>query len=307
MAGASVCISRASRRARGRWVCFCALWLAIGGWLRVAAGDGGAAIRFAPLPMEDGEVVHEQFRGLMDYLSESVGRPVSWVAFEDYGRLLAAFRAGEIDLAYLGPLPYVILHRESPAARPLCCFREADGAPGYTCSLVALGDSGLTPEHLDGTLLGLTQPYSTCGYLATCQMLRRAGRRLQGDGIAFEYAGSHSKAALGVVAGRYDVAGVKTSIARRYAHLYLDPIAESSVFPGFAMVANTATLDEETVAALTSALLRLDPDVPGQLSARMASWGEQLRHGTGPAGECDYSAVAEVLGRMPWPIPGAAP
>lgn len=283
-----------------------ALLLALAAIVPLAA-EAQKPIRFAPLPLENLKIIHEQFQGLADYLHEATGLEIQWVRFSDYADIIDGFRAGEVDLAYLGPLPYVILARDHPATRPLCCFRDADGSAAYTCSLVAFADSGLSLETLRGVRFGLTQPYSTCGYLATSHMLVEAGLSLTADGNRFSYAGSHSEAALGVVQGRYDVAGIKTAIAGRYSHLGLDVIATSPAYPGFNLVANAATLDQATIDRLQEALLRLDPIAHPELAARMEGWGDQIHHGTVPPDQCDYSGVAAALADLPWPIPRGVP
>ena len=279
----------------------------------VLAGLAGPAalaaqvVRFAPLPLEHHKIVQEQFQGLADYLEEAAGVEIEWVRLSDNADIVAAFRAGKVDLAYLSPMPYVILSQDCPQARPLACFRDADGAAAYTCSLVVFGDSGLTLEGLKGVSFGLTQPYSTCGYLASSEMLATVGLTLEGDRNRFSYAGSHSEAALGVVRGKYDVAGIKTSIAARYSHLNLHVIATSSPYPGFNLVANAATLDPVTLDRLQQALLRLDPVAHPDLAERMKTWGDPVRNGTVPNEQCDYSGVAAALERLPWPIPAGGP
>lgn len=278
--------------------------------LLVLAGPAAQAaqvVRFAPLPLEHRKIVQEQFQGLADYLEDTAGVEIEWVRLSDYAEILAAFRAGRVDLAYLGPLPYVILSRDFPQARPLGCFRDAEGAAAYTCSLVVFGDSGLTLEGLKGVSFGLTQPYSTCGYLASSEMLASMGKTLDGDGNRFSYAGSHSEAALGVAQGKYDVAGITTAIAARYSHLNLDVIATSSPYPGFNLVANAATLDPGTLERLQQALLRLDPAAHADLAERMKTWGDPVRNGTVPPEHCDYSELAAALERRPWPIPTGGP
>jgi len=266
----------------------------------------GQPIRFAPLPLEDPKIIHEQIGGLIDFLAEYARLPITWINFRDYGDLIAAFRNGEVDLAYLGPLPLAILQRDYNDALPLGCFRDADGAPHYSCSLVAFGDDNLFPSEIQGKHIGLTQPYSTCGWLAVSEMLRADSRRLDGDGNRFTYAGSHSQAALGVVRGRFDVAGVKTAIARRYAHLHLEQIAESQRWPGFSLVANTGTLSAEQITQLREALAELeDLEHKPALLQVTATWGKQVRNGIVAPAQCDYSAVADALAQLPWPIPGA--
>jgi phosphonate transport system substrate-binding protein len=264
-------------------------------------------IRFAPLPLEDPKIVREQFQGFADFLTEVTGRRAQMVNVVDYSEILARFRRGEIDLAYLGPLPYVILSRDFAAAEPLGCFRDAGGQASYTCSLVAYGGAVPDVADLRGLKVGLTQPYSTCGYLAVSQMFEQAGASLEDEANAYAYAGSHSAAALGVVRGDYDLAGVKSAIAARYAHLDLAVVAESGHFPGFALVANTDRLDRATVDRLRAALLSLDPAGNAEDRARVSNWGQQLRLGAVPPEACDYGGVASALERVPWPLPGAGP
>ncbi|WP_295880431.1 PhnD/SsuA/transferrin family substrate-binding protein [uncultured Thiohalocapsa sp.] len=273
--------------------------------LSVLAIPGTAApLRFAPLPLEDHRVVHEQFRGLADYLAAAAGAGLSWVAHDDYADILRGFRDGSLDLAYLGPVPYAVLARSHTQAEPLGCFREADGAAAYTCALVARTGARLRPGAVRGLRIGLPQPYSTCGPFAASEMLTAAGRSLRGDGNRFAFAGSHAQAALGVVRGDFDVASVKTDIARRYRHLDLDIIAESEPYPGFALVANGATLAAPVLARLRRAVRGLDPERQPELPAITAGWGEQIRHGVVPPARCDYSCVDAALERLPLTLPG---
>ena len=267
----------------------------------------GRTIRFAPLPLEDPRIVHEQFAGLVDDIQEQTGFEIRWVHLASNEASVHPFRDGGTDLTGLGPLPLVILTRDHPATRPLCCFRDTDGATSYTCSLIALAERGLSVERLKGVRFGLTQPDSTCGDLAASQMLASVGLSLTGDGNSVRSAGNHSQAALGVVQGRYDVAGVKTSIAARYRHLGLEVIATSPNDPASPLAANAATLDAPTIARLQEVVLRLDPALHPEPAARMQTWGDPIRKGTLPHDPRDFSAAAQALAELPWPIPGAGP
>jgi phosphonate transport system substrate-binding protein len=264
-------------------------------------------IRFAPLPLEDRKIMHEQFQGMVDYLRAETGLSIEMVYLSDYADIIEHFRHNQIDLAYLGPLPYVILKKQFSAAEPLVCFRDVSGAASYSCSLVAYGDSDLKIDSLKGKHFGLTQPYSTCGYLAVSEILGQAGRSLERDGNSYQYAGSHSKAALGVAQGEFDVAGVKTAIAKRYLHLDLHIIGESRRYPGFTLVANSNKLNPASQAKLKQALLALQPISHPQDRVRVSTWGAHLRQGAVEPSQCDYQAVAEALQRAPSLITGARP
>lgn len=261
-------------------------------------------IRFAPLPMESNKVVHEQFQGFIDYLASETGYQIKVLYYSDYDEILSRFANNEIDLAYLGPLPYVVLKKKLPAAESIGCFREIDGSASYTCSLVSWEEGILNNGNLEHVKIGLTQPYSTCGYLAVSQMLKQHGHDLNDYKNNYSYAGTHAKAALGVVKGKYDIAGVKTAIAKKYAHLGLIIIQNSRAYPGFSLVANNNTLNADQLKKLTAALIRLGSNRSGDMDDLIKTWGKKLQRGTIPASECNYNTVIEELENIPWPIPG---
>lgn len=178
------------------------------------------SIRFAPLPLVEERTMRGQFLPMLDYLAQHTKMQFEWSYLPRYDDVLKALSEGKLDLAYLGPLPYVTLTEKDRHFEPLVHFLEKDGSHGYDCALVAFAPDALTrTADITGKHIGLTQPEATCGHFAVSVMLDRAGRSLDGEGNRYEYAGGHDKAILGVVRGTYDVAGAKLAIAKRYANL----------------------------------------------------------------------------------------
>ncbi|MBB1073497.1 PhnD/SsuA/transferrin family substrate-binding protein [Rhodoferax sp. 4810] len=258
-------------------------------------------IRFAPLIQENQSIAIEQFKDFVNYLSQALSVRIEWVFLTDYAAILDEFQHGNIDLAYLGPLPYTLLKRTYTAAQPLACVADADGMATLRCALVGFnGEPPATVHDIVNMHIALTQPHSTCGYLNAAQILTAAGRDINGDGNWFSYAGSHSIAALGVVAGDYAVASIKMSIAQRYAHLNLKILAISPPYPGFSLVVNTATVNKSLQIALQQALLSLTPIQKPELM----QWGLPLRYGLLPPEQCgDYTQIDNALKLIPWPLP----
>ncbi len=255
-------------------------------------GQAAEPLRFAPLPLENRETVIRQFSPLLTDLEKTQRRPVRFVFFDDYEDLLVAFSRNQVDLAYLGPLPYARLRQRHPQAEPIVRFREADGGDLYRCVLVAFRDDRIRIADLRQRLIGLTQPLSTCGYLAVNGMLRRhAGFGL--EQTHHRYLGSHEAVALASVAGEVAAGGMKEALARKYAGLGLEVLASAGPFPGFALVANRASLGEADVEALRRALLQTP-------RAAYARWGEPIRHGMVPAADGDYNGIRALdSGRVP--------
>lgn len=254
-----------------------------------------AVITFAPLPMENPETVARQWRPALDYLSKALGVTLRIEYADSYATILERFQSGTLDLAYLGPLPYITLKERFPAAVPVVHFNESNGQPSYTCAIVALAEHRLSAKSLSGRKIALTQPLSTCGYFMTDSLLQQAGSALIHN--RFRYLGKHDAVALAVARGDYDAGGLKTAIAQRYAHLGLEVIAESRPLPSFTLIANGQRLSPERIALLRKALLEAD-------AAVRASWGDNIRHGAVPALDSDFDILRSLPGDKAIPEKG---
>ncbi len=257
-------------------------------------------LRFAPLPRESAEAVVRQFLPMTGYLERHLERRIEYVYFEGYGEILHAFAAGKIDLAYLGPLGYVRLRDHYPEAIPLVQFNEAHGDPYYRCVLVATAGLGPRPEVCAGATVALTQPLSTCGYLGTGALLRE----IEGVGLEeadVRYLGSHDAVALAVVAGEFDLGGMKDDIAHRHAVLGLDVVAETDrIMPGHVLAANGETLSAD----LREWIGRLLREAP---PAVYSGWGEPTRYGAVAVDDAEYDVIRRMGGLQPIPGEGRRP
>lgn len=251
--------------------------------------------RFAPLPMEHPEAVVAAWRPLLDHLSAQLGVSIRIDYAQSYQEILDKFASGALELAFLGPLPYIELKKREPSAIPLVHFKERNGSAFYTCALIASMDAGFSSARLVGRKIALTQPLSTCGYLATEGLLRTAGSSLEKN--HYRYLDKHEAAALAVARGDFDAAGVKTSIARKYAHLGVMILAESKPFPGLALIAHGGRIDPARQERIRKLLVEAAP-------ALRAQWGEDIRHGAVPAREADYDGVRALLPDRPIPTRG---
>lgn len=272
-------------------VLLCPLWWA-STWAQTAP------IRFAPLPMENREALVVQFRPMVEYLEQKLGRAIVFDFSESYDKILEKFLSNRIDLAYLGPLPYVELRAKDDHAEPLIHFREASGQPMYTCSIVRFADKPIKLQGLSNHNIALTQPLSTCGYLSVNGLLLEHGSSLADN--RYRYLDKHDAVALAVIRGEFDAGGLKTAIARRYTHMGLTILAETPPFPGFGLIGNRATLSQETLEAIRQAMIRLDP--AGADKEMLARWGGSIGYGAVQATDADYRTVRTYKGELEIPI-----
>lgn len=252
-------------------------------------------LSFAPLPMENPESVIGQWTPLLAHIEKSLGVTIHIEYSTSYGQILEKFKLGKIDLAYLGPLPYVTLREKYMPATPIVHFNEKDGKPAYTCAIVAPADTRLQLRETRGKKVALTQALSTCGYLSTDGLLRQAGVTLEQN--RYRYLGTHDEVALAVTRGDFDAGGLKTAIGKKYAHLGLAVVAETAPLPGFALIANARKLKGERIAEIQKVLMAADAESRSQ-------WGDNIRYGVVPARDGDYDAVRKLRARADIPENG---
>ncbi|MEN8141154.1 MAG: PhnD/SsuA/transferrin family substrate-binding protein [Thermodesulfobacteriota bacterium] len=260
-------------------------------------------LTFAPLPMEQKEKVLRQIAPMLRFVEQDLGSTITISYHSDYATILSDFQTGKIDLAFLGPLPYVELRQAYPEAEPVVRFLNGQGKDTYTCSIITGIESGLaTLQPLKDKGIGLTQPHSTCGYLATAHLLEQAGLSIKQS--KFRYTGSHQEVALTVIRGEFAGGGIKTSIGKKYAHLGLRFLAESKPLPGFLLVANGKTMSVSDIEKIRNSLLTLKPLTNEKHRVLTRGWGKNVRNGATTVIDSDYDVIREWLQGITIPSQG---
>jgi phosphonate transport system substrate-binding protein len=272
-------------------------WAALVGLfvLNLAMAD---TLYFAPLPMEQPEEVVKQFKPMLSYLERQLGVTIEIRYASSYQDVLNKFEKGEVDFAYLGPLPYVTLRDKFDKAIPLVHFLEKSGKPSYTCAIISAGAP--LAADLKNKKIALTQALSTCGYLSTDGLLHKVGSSLEQN--KYRYLGKHDAVAEAVASGEFDYGGIKTAIAKNFEHLGVKVLSETAPIPSFALIANTKRLSPSRVEALRNALSRLKPE--GVDKTLMADWGANVRFGSAEAKDSDFDVVRQLRRRTDIPEKG---
>lgn len=231
---------------------------------------------FAPLPMEDRQSVYNAFYPMVKYLENRLNISITFVYYDNYEEIIKKIAEGKVDLAYLGPLPYVALREKFNDVIPLVTFKDKEGQSSYTCSLV-------TSMHtLKKEKVALTQPLSTCGYLSVNTLLEKNLEHYN-----YRYLGRHDLVALKVLQGEFDIGGLKSDIAKHFYHLGLEEIAITKPLPMFSLVANTQKIDQKRLEEISNALISVD-------EKELSTWGEAIRYGVKRADDTQYDAIREM-------------
>ncbi|WP_227936052.1 phosphate/phosphite/phosphonate ABC transporter substrate-binding protein [Alkalihalobacillus deserti] len=131
------------------------------------------------------------------HLSERLGRDVVVEQYPNYNAVVEAINYSHIDLAFLGPLTYIIAHEQSGAQAIIT--QEVDGSPYYYSNIITHADREW--ENLDDMLeeraevdFAFASISSTSGHLIPGLHLRKLGFYESEDDHAFnqiQFAGSH--------------------------------------------------------------------------------------------------------------------
>lgn len=244
-------------------------------------------LTFAPLPMESVETVYTQFFPMVNYLEKKLNKKIEIIYDTKYNDILNQFKKGEIDIVYLGPLPYLFLKDEYRDAIPLVHFNNSLGKSNYSCSLVTFIGNKTDIKKIKNKKIALTQPLSTCGYLSVNALLNNHGDVLEEN--KYKYLGRHDKVALSIIRGEFDFGGVKTSIAEKYANLGLKEVSKTFLYPTFSLVANASTISKETISSIKQILLGAKKD-------EYQYWGENIRYGCKEANNENFDDLRKLKG-----------
>ncbi len=253
-------------------------------------------IVFSPLPMTDKRDVVMQVLPMVSYLEKELGVDIRIDFNKDYAQILEKIRQGKIDIAHLGPLPYIKLKQTYTDISPLVLFKGECGNTYFRCSLVTFITNHIEiGDTIKGKKIALTQPLSTCGYLGVQSMLKASNSSLVKN--RYRFLGRHDRVALSIIRGEFDFGGVKQSIARKYRNLGLREIATTEPFPNHALVANTATLSSQMIKEITEAMLSAKKD-------EFSSWGSSIRFGIKRASDEDFERLREAKNSIEIPEKG---
>jgi len=253
-----------------------------------AADPDPKTLRVALLPDENAATVIKNNEPLRQYLARELGKGIDVVVTTDYSSMIEAMRHERIDLAYFGPLSYV-LARQKCQIEPFAALIHK-GSTTYQAVVVANTASGVTSlAGVAGKDVAFGDAASTSSHLIPKYLLAQAGLEA-GKGYREHFVGSHDAVALAVQNGHAQAGGLSKPIFESLVERkVIDAskvrvIAESQPFPQYPWTWRT-DLAPELKARIRRAFLELkDPAVLAPFKA----------DGFGPIGDADYDKVRQL-------------
>jgi len=230
-----------------------------------AQGTDPKTLRVALLPDENASTIIQNAQPLKAHLERVVGRPVEMIVTTDYSSMIEATRFGRIDVAYFGPLSYVLAR--SKAEIEAFAVGVSRGSPTYTSVVIVPAASTLkTVGELKGRTVAYGDQASTSSHLVPRAMLQDAGLVANTD-YKTVYLGAHDAVARSVETGKVDAGALSRPIfdslvkAGKIDGTKVRVLAETKAIPNYPM-AMQSKLAPELKAKIRSAFLDLkDPDL----------------------------------------------
>jgi phosphonate transport system substrate-binding protein len=256
--------------------------LAVGCGGTVDVADDLPPLRVGLIPNISPEEQAARYAPFRDYLAERLGREVELFVATNYAGVVQAMASDRLDLAYFGGITYLQAEQLVTVEPLVTEVDQMTGTSRYLSAIVVRSDSPYTTvaELLAaGASVAMGDVASTSGSYAPRAMLIAAGARCDTSDLrvcpplaAVEFTGGHDAAALAVVQGRTDAAGLELRILRRLERQGIVPpdalrvIAQLEV-EGYPWVARSA-IGRATMEEITQAFLAIDdPDLLDLLRA----------------------------------------
>jgi phosphonate transport system substrate-binding protein len=232
----------------------------------------------------------ERFTPLADHLGRTLGVPVRVKVGSSYSDHIAAAGHGKVDIAFMGPAPYVrLVERFGP--RPLLGRLSFNGSTYFQGVIaVPVASDVRSLSDISGKNFAFGDPESTMSTLVPTYMLQSAGVKISDLG-GYAHLENHHNVVLGVLLGKYDAGAMKAEVFHAYRERGLKALAWSPEISSHLFVASPA-LSEELVGKLQRAMwdLHYTPEGRQILNA--------IKKGTTalvPVQDSDYANLREIL------------
>jgi phosphonate transport system substrate-binding protein len=174
-------------------------------------GQNPRNIRVALLPDENASTIIQNALPLKNYLEQALGKDVELIVTTDYSSMIEAMRFGRIEVAYFGPLSYVLAKSKAPDIEPFA-VGVSKGSPTYKSVIVTRVDGPVKSlADIKGRTMGYGDFASTSSHLIPRALLARNG--LFGD-TDYKYVllGAHDAVARSVQSGQVQAGGLSQEI-----------------------------------------------------------------------------------------------
>ncbi len=281
-------------RHEGHPLCCPASWLpVILGFLCLllpARFASAEALMLCVHPYRPASELQRDFKPLVEYLSRELGTTVHLHIAKDYREHIALIGQGKMDIAFMGPAPYVLLTQSY--GKPEVIGRlETNGKSSFAGVIfVPLKSPVRSLQDLKGKRFAFGSRESTMSRLMPAYMLMQAG---VGDKqfARRSFLSNHDNVILGVMMGDFDAGAVMEDAFLEKRNMGIRQVARTPEMPEHVYVARKG-LPGKIVARLRAALLSMNNRPEGRDALRSL---RPSATGVVVAADRDYDGLRAVL------------
>lgn len=253
-------------------------------------------VYFGVIPRDNPRIMYEKYQPLLDYLASRTPYTYELILKKNYEETVNALGNGEMDIALLGPLTYLEAHAKYGAISILKP-KGVEGSATYKSVMIRKKDSPVRNiSDLKGKSVAFASSKSTSGNLIPRYLLANAGIHLSDlSGYAnFDY---HDSVVKAILKGQYTVGAVRDSVAKKYAKLGIETIAESESIPTGPLVAGPGT-PYAVIENIKKALLELNSQNSDRQNI-LKRLDEEYKNGFIEATDKDYGEIRSKINAVP--------
>ena len=272
-----------------KWLSMCCLaFFSLVSAMAHAADPDPSTLKVALLPDENAATIIKKNRPLQEYLEQKLGKKVELIVTTDYSSMIEAMRHGRLDLAYFGPLSYVLAKQKSDI-EPFAAIRQ-HGKTTYQAVIIANKSAKIAKlEDIAGKDVAFGDKASTSSHLIPKSML--AEKNLYaGKNYREHFVGAHDAVAMSVQNGHAQAGGLSKPIFETLVQRGLVKpdkvavIAESKPFPQYPWTMRSS-LNPQLKQTIRAAFLEInDPAILKPFKAE----------GFGAVSDKDYDVVRNL-------------
>lgn len=200
-----------------------------------------AKLRVALLPDENAATIVQNAQPLKAYLEAALKKEIELVVTTDYSSMIEAMRFKRIEVAYFGPLSYLLAKSKAPDIDAFAVGVK-HGSPTYKNVIIATANGPVnTLEDVRGKTMGFGDNASTSSHLVPRAMLAKIGLVAEKD-YKPVFLGAHDAVARAVQAGQAQAGGLSQEIFKTLIEkgtidaTKVKVLAESDPIPNYPMV-----------------------------------------------------------------------
>lgn len=167
-------------------------------------------LKVALLPDEDAATVIKANEGFKKYLEQNLSKEIELVVTTDYSSMIEAMRHGRIDLAYFGPLSYVMAKSKSDIEA--FAAKTKGGSATYHAVVIGNAAAGVNSlADIKGKDMAYGDQASTSSHMIPKSMLVAEGLTA-GKDYKDHFLGAHDAVAMAVQNGTAQAGGLSKPI-----------------------------------------------------------------------------------------------